>query len=205
MSWPPAQLSSPRDWGVFERDDSLIAGIRCFVIPRDRARRDAHGVYRGGPGAIVRAHRARRPREWEIWARLREIEGDSSRNAWHFIFCHARGVRAIGVSVSRTAQAAAGPPSSATVRTTRAAHARRDWGEIGGDCEMIHQMLTLNVSSPPAIELAVSHSTSAAAIRAHGTPPPTRAGDWARLREIGGDWARCEHFMARNSPSLSRD
>ena len=78
-------------------------------------------------------------------------------------------------------------------------------GEIGGDCEMIHQMLTLNVSSPPAIELAVSHSTSAAAIRAHGTPPPTRAGDWARLREIGGDWVRCEHFMARISPSLSRD
>ena len=151
------------------------------------------------------ARTARRPREWEIWARLREIEGDSSRNAWHFIFCHARGVRAIGVSVSRTAQAAAGPPSSATVRTTRAAHARRDWGEIGGDCEMIHQMLTLNVSSPPAIELAVSHSTSAAAIRAHRAPPPTRAGDWARLREIGGDWVRCEHFMARISPSLSRD
>ena len=127
------------------------------------------------------ARTARRPREWEIWARLREIEGDSSRNAWHFIFCHARGVRAIGVSVSRTAQAAAGPPSSATVRTTRAAHARRDWGEIGGDCEMIHQMLTLNVSSPPAIELAVSHSTSAAAIRVHRAPLPTRAGDWGEI------------------------
>ena len=182
MSWPPARLmSSPPARLSSPRDDSSIAGIRCFVIPRDRARRDAHGVYRGGPGAIVRAHRARRPREWEIWARLREIEGDSSRNAWHFIFCHARGVRAIGVSVSRTAQAAAGPPSSATVRTTRAAHARGDWGEIGGDCEMIHQMLTLNVSSPPAIELAMSHSTSAAAIRVHRAPLPTRAGDWGEI------------------------
>ena len=46
---------------------------------------------------------------------------------------------------------------------------------------MIHQMLTLNVSSPPAIELAVSHSTSAAAIRVHRAPLPTRAGDWGEI------------------------
>ena len=190
MSWPPARLSSPRDWGVFERDDSSIAGIRCFVIPRDRARRDAHGIYRGGPGAIVRAHRARRPREREIWARLREIEADSSWNAWHFIVCHACGVRAIEVSVSRTAQAATGRPSSATVHRARRPRTRPgDWREIGGDCEMIHRVLAFDVSSPLATELAVSRSTSAAAIRAHRTcrRGPRAREIWARLSEITGD------------------